>query len=310
MFDIAIVGDVHINPSVSSRKDNYFDTCLQKIEEIASKNKNVIFLGDVFNSPTLPYNYFVDVYSLLNKLKANGTRFYSILGNHDVFNEREDSLLKTSLGLCYVTGVIELILPDKPITINGYNFHTSYVSLKKAKEHLINKKFNADDILLLHHYFEDQYDGLNYNDLCNLGCNKIFFGHEHSAFEKGRKIYNEFTAYRCGSLLRNSSIEYNLKRQIFYYVIDNNEVKCCSVECMKPAEEVFTYEAFNQENLHKKQFLNNINDVIGRYTNNISTKSIFNIKTILDEINTPIDSINYIKSKYELIGERFDTNVI
>ena len=310
MFDIAIVGDVHISPSVSSRKDNYFDTCLQKIEEIASKCKNIIFLGDVFNSPTIAYNYFADFYSLLSKLKARGNNFYSILGNHDVFNEREDSRLKTSLGLAYVTNLITLILPDKPIKIGSYTFHTSYVSFDKAKKHLSNLKLDKLDILLLHHYFEDQYEGFCYEDLKNIGCDKIFFGHEHSAFEKGRKQFNEFTAYRCGSLLRNSSIEYNLKRTIFYYVFDPAGIKCCSLDCMKPAEEVFTYEAFNQENLHKKQFLNNINEVISKYTNNVSTQNTFNIKTILEEINTPITNMQYIREKYELIGERFDNYVV
>ena len=34
MYNIAIVGDLHIDTKVSSRKDDYFQTCLQKINEV------------------------------------------------------------------------------------------------------------------------------------------------------------------------------------------------------------------------------------------------------------------------------------
>ena len=307
MFKIGIVGDVHIATSVSSRKDNYFETCMNKIKEVSENCKNVIFLGDIFNTPTIPNNYFIELYTTLNYLKTvNGNNFYSIVGNHDVYQEREESLNKTSLGLCDTLGIIKLILPDKPVTIDNFTFYSTYVNLKKAKEDLKEKKFNENDILLLHHYFEDRYEGFKYEELKELGCKKIFFGHEHLPFEGFRKEYNEFTAYRCGSLLRNNAGTANLKRDIFYYIINDEDiVQIAKLDCMKKAEDVFTEKAFTQENLQKKQFLTDINDVIQKYTNNISTKNCFSIKNILEELKANDKVIQYIEDKYTLVGTTF-----
>lgn len=305
MSKIAIVGDVHIASNVSSRVDDYFNTCLNKIKEISEENDSIIFLGDLFNTPTIQNNYFVELYNLFTYYKNKGKKFYSIIGNHDIYNEREESLYKSTLGLCEITGLIEIIKPNMPISIGKYNFHTSYVNFNKAKEHIKTLKLNENDILLLHHFFDDQYEGFTYEDIKDIGCKNIFLGHEHSPFPELRKVYKEFTAYRSGSLLRNSSIQYNLERDIFYFVLED-EVKCYKLENVKSAKDIFTQQAYSQENLSKKIFLQNINDVIGKYTNNISTQNKFSISCILTELNTPISSLNYIKSKYESIGERFE----
>ena len=190
MYKIGIIGDIHIDSKVSSRKDDYFSTCLEKLEEVANNCKNIIILGDVFNRPTLTNDYFIRLYDFLRyRCTCKGNNFYTIIGNHDVYNELEDTLNKTVLGLCSATGVINIITPEQPAVIENIRFVTSYVKLKTAKEHLKNCDYNEDDVLLLHHYFEDKYEGLLYEDFLNVKCKRIFLGHEHLAFDKFKKEY-------------------------------------------------------------------------------------------------------------------------
>lgn len=304
MYKFGIVGDVHIDTKISSRKDDYFQTCLDKISEVASNCENIIFLGDLFNRPTIPNEYFSQLYNHLNYLKLKGNKFYSIIGNHDIYNELEESLNKTTLGLCQLTNLIEVIDATHPVNIAGYNFYTSYVNLEKAKEHLKALRLNENDVLLLHLYYEDKYEGLCYDDLKNIGSSYIFLGHEHTPFPDLRRCYNEYTIYRCGSLLRCSANTNNLSRDIFYYVFDNiSDIHCAKIECMRPSKDVFTEKACTRENLNRSKFLKNINEVIDKYTNNISTQSKFSIKNILESLNTPNKCLEYINEKYVKIGE-------
>ena len=307
MYEIAIIGDLHVDTKVSSRRDDYFLTCLNKIEEVCNVCKNIIILGDVFNRPVLPNNYFIAFYNTLMNLKlTNGNNFYAIMGNHDLYNENEESLQKTVLGLCEATGIITVIKPNNSITISNYNFHTSYVNLKRAKEHLKGLNLQPNDILLLHHYFEDKYEGLVYDDIKDLKCSKIFLGHEHLPFTNLRKDYSNFTIFRCGSFLRNSAGKSNFERSIYYYILDNNTIKIGSLETMESALEVFTEKAFNQENLKRKQFLDNINEVIDKYKNNVGKNDKFSIQQILQELNAPMHVYTYLKSKYNAINEQFN----
>lgn len=306
MYTIGIVGDLHIDTTISSRKDDYFSTCLQKIEEVASNCTIVIFLGDIFNRSVIPNEYFYRLYTYLVHLnKTYDCDFYSIIGNHDIPNEDESNLLKTSLGLCDLTGVIKLITVDRPLKFGKYTFHTSYVNLNKCKDHLKTLKLGENDILLLHQYFEDEHEGLSISDISDIGCNKVFLGHEHTPFYNYVKDFGQLKVYRCGSLLRNAANSSNLSRDIYYFKLYENNISIEQLKCAKPAIEVFTESAYNQENLHKKHFIKNINDVLEKYTNNIATQTKFSIKQTLVDLHTPENSLNYISKVYANIGEIF-----
>lgn len=310
---IAIVGDPHIQPTVSSRLDDYFESCLDKIEQIANSCKHVIFLGDVFSHYRLPEENFNRLWTKLFYLKVtNNNQFYSIVGNHDIPNENESDLDKSALGMLRTTQLVKLIMPDNPliITSNGVinRFNTTFVRYSRAKEHLLKQRYNTDmynDILLLHHYYEDHDDCFTYNDLKTLGCKQIFQGHEHCPLPNGKLDYDEFTLYRCGSMMRNIAAPYNFDRQMYYFVINGDKVTCNQL-IVKPASEIFTQQAITREKYHEKKFVDTINNIVEKYTNNLSNQTQFSIKTILKEINTPDRNIDYIKTKYETISERFD----
>ena len=302
-MSIAIVGDLHIAPKPINRIDDYFNVILHKIEQISENCDKVIFLGDIFSKPKIDESFVNSLIKHLTYLKGKyNTTFYSIVGNHDVLSEDEINLDLSSLGILFNTGIIIPILPGNKVSIDEYNFTTIPVNYKKAKEFLKDKKYESNDILLVHHEYETGTNCFNYEDFKNLGCKMIFLGHDHKPFEQGRIIYPEFTIYRSGSLSRNIAIDYNFERTIYYYVIENGNVTCSPIQC-SPAQNVFTVEALNRENYKKKKFIESIDTVIEKYKQSMSKTSNMSIIETMRGLGAKDNNIRYIKTKYEIIGE-------
>ncbi len=309
MSKIGIVGDVHAAPVPKNRIDDYFETVLDKIQQIAINCDHVIFMGDFFSSARIEEKYVNATIRFLNTCKINyNVEFYTIFGNHDIQSENETNVDDSSLGTLESSGVIKIIKTEQPLCIDGYRFNTAPVNFKRLQKYLPTVKYTNDthqDILLLHHEFETGSNCVRYEDLAPLNTSMVFFGHDHRPLDGGRKIYNEFTAYRSGSLLRNRADDYNLTRSIYYYILEDGVVKCASVN-VKSAKDVFTNESFTRENYNKTKFVESLGVVLDKYSSNINTQSKFSIKTILEELNTPLEYVEHIKKKYEKLGERFD----
>ena len=108
--------------------------------------------------------------------------------------------------------------------------------------------------------------------------------------------------YRAGSLLRNTAERGNLQRTVGYFILDNNiEFKQLNV---KPANEVFTPAALSGQNLHRETFVQDIDEVLSKYER--QSKNLTTVKQALIELQTPDTTINYIREKYELVGEKFE----
>ena len=266
---IGIVGDVHLTPPPDNRIDDYFEVGLQKIEEIANFCNHVVFLGDIFSTAKISENHLILFSRKLEELKVKGTSFYTIIGNHDVVHEDERNIDNASLGVLSEYNTIKLILPDKPVTIKDegkeYTFHTTYVNLKRAKKHLSLRKgrYGENDILLIHHEYDMPHDSITLDDLKDLGCRHVFFGHDHKPLPEGRIIYPELTVYRCGSIMRNLATDYNLERQIYYYILGKD--LHCKCVAMKPAKEVFKESSYTRQNFHKTKFVETLNNIIEKY---------------------------------------------
>ena len=313
---IGIVGDLHIAPTPQSRIDDYFNVGLNKITEISKNCDIVIFLGDIFTSSKVEEKY---VYRFIQHLQycinKYNVKFYTIVGNHDVLSEDEDNLDNSSLGICKISGVLNIILPNQPLKLKDgihYNFSTIPVKYKSAKQFLIEQKHKllqplkyCTNILLVHHEYETGVNCFTYNDFKELGYDMIFLGHDHKPFNQGRIIYPEFTIYRSGSIMRNRADDYNFTRQLYYYVIENGNVSCQAVTTA-PAQNIFKVEALTKQNYNKQKFKEGLDKVIEKYKNNISTQSRFSIKNILEELNAPEKVISGIKKKHEKFGEVFE----
>ena len=303
---IAIVGDPHIAPIPGGRIDDYFHVGLDKITQIANTCEHVVFLGDMFSCPKIDEKYVNALIShLLYLMTSNGNKFYSIIGNHDVANELEVKLPNSSLGTLAASGCIRIIYPEFPVEIGQYNFNTVPVRFRDVKQFLQDKHYTDKDVLLIHHEYETGTNRIVYEDIKNLGCKHIFFGHDHCPLPNGRIIYPECTVYRSGSLMRNLATEYNFTRQIYYYIIDGENISCGAVE-QQQAQTVFTQKALTRENYNKKKFVESVDNIIDKYKSTMSKQNKCSIKSALLELNTPERAIYRIKQKYEKFGERFD----
>lgn len=313
--NIAIIGDLHYCSEIGSRLDNIPQTCMDKIQDIAKECNILIFLGDVFERASMPFTDLVPFYLFLKKLKDSGKRLITILGNHDIYNEREDSLYSTSLGWLYITGIMEIILPDKPMKLQlGHTqlcFHTTYVRYKKALQHLptIQLQSDCDNILLLHHLFEEYpiINGIPI-DYINPSFKAVFLGHEHNPF--GYKEINGIKFFRSGSLLRNKADSYNLDRIPYCFMVScspqGRNIFAYTSEVAKPGSEIFTTEAYNQKNLKKKILIKSIDEIVDRYKYKITDDSKFFIKPVLVELGIDEWSLSYLAEKYNKVGAVFE----
>jgi DNA repair exonuclease SbcCD nuclease subunit len=304
---IGIVGDLHIAPQPSSRIDDYFQNGLNKIEEISQTCDCVIFLGDIFTHSKVEERYINQLMRHLNYCKNTyTTQFYTIIGNHDVANEREDNLDNSSLGVLYNAGVLNIIQPGDSVSIDNYQFHTIPVNYVQAKQYLKDTQYTGNNnILLLHHEYETGTNCFCYNDLINKNCQMIFLGHDHKPMEGGRIVYPDMTVYRSGSIMRNRGDDYNFTRTLYYYILENGVVSCKAIN-FKPAQEVFKVEVLTKQNYNKQKFVQSLNEVIDKYRNNISTQSRFSIKNILCELGADTDIVDKIRKRYEKLGEVFE----
>lgn len=312
---IGIVGDLHIAPEPENRIDDYFHVGLQKIEEIASNCDYVIFTGDIFSKPKVDDLYKNALITHLNWCKKNyNCIFATIIGNHDVAHEEEDNLQHSSLGTLEAAGVMEIIKPDKKYSYilqdNNffYRFKTIPVKFKNAKTYLQDFSFDVNpnfiNILLVHHLYEGGTECFRHEDFQSKNINMIFFGHDHKPIDGGRIIYEDMTVYRSGSIMRNIASDYNLERQLYYYVLENGTVSCKAVTTTDPRT-IFKVDAYTRANYNKKKFTESIDTIIDKYKNNINTQNRFSIKNILEELQTPEKNMNYIGKQYIKIGDNF-----
>ena len=289
---IAVVGDVHIGNQVSTRLDNYFETCLNKLKQIFEENETVFFLGDIFNTPVIDTGKLFEVCSLF--MEYPKVKKYTILGNHDVYNMNENTLFKTSLGMMVLMGLIYLVKPGNPVFV-GNSTLVGAMPLN-FKDTIPNPPDNAD-ILLGHHFFElncsDSYSGA---DLHNLypKAKVIFLGHDHQHYERVGRVY------RPGSLMRNASTEYNRTRKPIYYRLDLDTFDLEKIEVKAlDGKEVFIDNVAIKK---RERFIENLERTIALCSEKTTTESKYSMLEILKEIKTPRKPMEYISQTCKVLG--------
>ena len=112
--------DPHLTAKApSSRKDIYYKTSFEKMEEIgkiaAEKNVDLIFCGgDLFHSPVVSLNYAGKIAKIIQSWKKP---FIVVPGNHDLFGYSISTINQTMLGMFAKTNVLRLLTSDNPIRI-------------------------------------------------------------------------------------------------------------------------------------------------------------------------------------------------
>ena len=296
---IAFVGDIHIGNQVRSRIDDYFETCLNKLEQVFSANDIVVFLGDIFNTPAMELFKIQQVYTLF--MKYSQVKKYAILGNHDVYNMNCNTLSKTTLGLFQMLECLDIVM-EEPIEITT-DMKICALPLK-YEDVKPNNAIDENTIVLGHHFFNLPVpDSLSPEKLEKYfpKVRFYFFGHDHQSYEP----FNDghITVLRPGSLLRNAATTYNFEKVVGYYRYDTDleDVSFVSID-YKPANEVFEKESLNRTNYKHMVYLDNLEKVIDSYSKQMNNCSKESLLSVLKELNTPEPCMQYIAEAHKVLG--------
>lgn len=257
MSNVIFIGDCHLKAnSPVSRKDDYPTAILAKIEFLSSVAHNYkcdtfILLGDVFDSPVTSLQYLAAVINTFKKVSSNGIKVYTIVGNHDIKNNRIESLPYTALGILISTGFVELA--PKELVIDNTTFRCFNYT-----DELVQKQSYAYEVCVAHRYYNfglDEYT-LRDEDIEKLGYDAMVLGHYHVPCDTQNVCGT--TLYIPGSLSRSTSEPYNRLRipRALVFNCSNHKAAYTEISC-NPASEVFVekVEANNQEILSMKDLI-------------------------------------------------------
>ena len=295
-MNVIFIGDLHLKGSSPiSRLDDYPTTILNKLEYIANSINpkrcgTIIILGDVFDSPITSLQYLSQVINTFKNVSEKGFKVYTIVGNHDIKNNRMDSLPSTALGILLSTGSIKLA--PKELAINNTVFRCY-----NYPDEIEPKKTDSYEVCVAHRYYDFGLagDSLNEDDLKRLNYDAMVLGHLHTPCDT--RIIGNTTLYMPGSLSRNTSEPYNKLRtpRILVFNCINHSGTYVNVQC-KPAEEVFVsqVESNNQQGLSMK-------DLIKFITTSYSSADM-NVRDYFNNLSIPYECREKIVKYLDAIG--------
>jgi len=246
---ILLFSDFHIsgrNPR--SRIDNYYQSCLQKFEEILFLSKDcdyIISAGDLLDSPVVA-NTIVD--DLLDRIDKNKKDFFVIFGNHELQNYNLEASKATSLAHMirrskYVKHLNEL--EDKNCYIKGYDcfFENEY---KLKEEGLFHNSKKENTIAILHQFvtiksFIQSVAHVVAKDIMN-NYSLIVNSHYHIQFDE---IINKCRFLNLGSIGRTAINEQH-SPQVAIIDTDTLKIEKIQLKSAKKIEEIFDLEKYHE----------------------------------------------------------------
>jgi len=271
------------------RKDNYFQTMLEKIRWIVkfTNDENAILLiaGDIFDSPKLGYAVTNAVSEELKKLDIAPVACF---GNHDTTFHSQD-LSNTPYGNLLVHKVIR-----EGLNLDGVQIHSLGW---EAKEPTPTKgKLN---ILLGHvSVFEDDVPFWCENGMTAKQAGRRYpgfdwyvFGDIHIPFYKGKVI-------NPGSLTRSAISQVEYSPRIYLLNTNNEAVESVDIP-IQPAEEVFDLDQKEMDAVRDVKALNSFIDTI-KYS---GEKPSFRV--VLDDVVKQADVSDEV---VEILNEVLEVN--
>lgn len=305
MYKIGIVIDPHaMERACRCRKDNYFETVLNKLEYVAQSNDYVIIAGDLFHIHNNSTLFFNTVHTLFNKYKG---KFHAIPGNHDIFNRNLSALNRTTLGSLFYTGVLEL--HTKGWDLCGVHFEPALIDENPEDIPVDTENKN---ILIGHKFLNNGFnpeESLTSADIRRLNYNLVFLGHDHKPYDE--EFIGDSTVIRMGSLTRIDTQSYNKDREIVYYQLQVEDDGSYDYERIiiphKSAEECYVdvaYKHMCNGGLQKSEVsFVKIGDVLEKLTRQSTGTN--SLERTLKKLNTPDASISDIKWRHEINNVQF-----
>lgn len=244
MSKIMFIGDIHLSPRTPiSRKDNYPQTLLNKLNEIkqlAQKQniKDLVYLGDLFNTRHMTLAYFIKCFQMFKDIDNLGIIQHLIIGNHDILYNNEDMTQESPIQLLLDSNIFE----NKSFTrddthIHLYNYTTNTQDINKPSQEGFN--------ILVGHYFyalgfNDTEHTLSKEQCKKLKYNAYILGHDHTPYEP--LIKDSYEVHRPGSLSRGTSQTCQVNRdsiQVLIYDTKSHKFTYEDLPNILPSKDVF-----------------------------------------------------------------------
>lgn len=303
---VAVFGDVHlIDTPPSCRKDDYYEAMLSKLDTILSTNDAVVGLGDLFHRPAIPFAAFRKVVKLLLKHRKAGKTIWVIIGNHDVAHYNAGTLNHSALGLLDMLTLVRVV--HDRATVGPVTFHVVPFA-RKAK--FPQNVAGEHSVVLGHCFFEQSLDpgySITREEVANSGARLVLLGHDHESYPDA--VFGGTTLVRMGSLCRNTSHAYNLKRQVEYLRLHVDPVKGLTgwerqpVPAL-PAADVFNEAAFEKPDANPVTYVTNLTAVMERFQK-LSARGSgqqYTMRQALQDVEAPAEVVGYLDEVYSRLG--------
>jgi exonuclease SbcD len=275
---ILFVGDQHYSSEqIPVRKDNYPETMLDKTRQALElgKEKNIdlmILSGDFCHIKKFSMGY---LNKLLMLFRSYDFPKASVIGNHDIWYGRPETVERSPLGVMYTSGTFlpkpgEWEVETKDTFILFLPFMTD--ELPPIHMHSTKK------LILVGHFYHNRPEfkeniPLEYMDRFDY----VLLGHDHESFpiEKVGKAQ----VIRPGALSRGTRHKSSLTRPVQVAYVDTETGECEYIPLIyKPAEEVFSLQRMHREQLVRQSSL------VDELNKNVSAASGEDVISILDKI--------------------------
>jgi DNA repair exonuclease SbcCD nuclease subunit len=254
MSKYILTNDLHLslrNPS--SRIDNYHEAIFGKLDQIYRlavkiQASAILLAGDIFNEKTrVPISLVFEVWRWCIKVKQAGIRILSIPGNHDLQNDRYDSLSGQALGLLYLGGAMEdvsfKIVDVDGVDIGGIPYPAakvmaSYDSMPPPRGHRSILMSHCFALPMAGEYFGEPI--LAYSDMLSYPFGVYHFGHDHR--DNGVHRIGDRWFVNIGALSRGALSHENIGRDVKCAIVEFGDSGTSVLQVKlqyRPASEVF-----------------------------------------------------------------------
>lgn len=294
-FVFITCNDIHISDNgPRSRVDNFKETMLNKISQmrVACIKLNAdaaLITGDIYNLKNPAQNTHELNNDLISEFKKFPCPIYAIEGNHDLTKNNLDSIKKQPLGVLFADGTLkqlrhEIIEKDNyKVSLVGIPFQQD---LDPNKIKIPPKEDCIAGICLLHAYASPTSGMLfkerlySYKEFSHLDADIFVFGHYH--IDQGIENIDGKYFVNIGSMSRGTlsdeDIDHHPQIGLIRINTDNDiSINIQSIKLkVKPAEEIFNIDKYNESKEESKEMEQFINKLITETSEDMSENKDFN----------------------------------
>lgn len=316
--------DSHIRAtSPKSRKDDFFQTILSKLDEIlheaiSHEVRAIIHGGDLFDRPDPSLLVVTEV---AKRIMACPIPFYVVCGNHDIYGHNPETVSRSMLGFLAAMNIVKL-LDENPVFLKEgdlkvqltgapYTYEIDQHQNSETNPYILqNREENADAAIHVVHgflvkdpvhpqIFHTLVEDIAQDTLADITLS----GHFHYGFEKtyyGGKIF-----FNPGAIARISNSKKELQRMPQYVIITlekgkEPELESIVLACAKPGDEVL--DRIEMENHRFKQ------EKLQEFREGLQTTQMFQgtnvdalIAVIQAEQKTPQEVVNEARARIDAV---------